>query len=290
MPRKPVAFRGDRPYAAESFTANQRAAGPSSAGAAGSARSAATPGPGRKPWASHPMTEHAGRPVTRPCGCLFRAFGMFEATTLCKIARSEAQSCERIDDASSALLRGRIVDAAVSDPRGAGLCHCGSMLKRCVTCTRTRSRPPSTAARRRLRCRWSHGRGTTSRHAAEIPRPRSRHPDPGGPGYCRRRAGSRSRVCVIATNRTWMTLSGCSRTSLRTATPSSGAPRRHGRGGRSAAGGGDSRELRRAAPGCFEGAKPLRVAAQPGRGPRTPGRPDGTCSGPDGTRTGAGWA
>jgi len=49
------------------------------------------------------MTEHAGRPVTRPCGCLFRAFGMFEAETLCKIARSEAQSCERIDDASSAL-------------------------------------------------------------------------------------------------------------------------------------------------------------------------------------------
>lgn len=187
-------------------------------------------------------------------------------------------------------LRGRIVDAAVSDPRGAGLCCCGSMLKRCVTCTRTRSLLLSTAASRRRRCRWSHGRGTTRRHAAEIPRPRSRHPDPGGPGYCRRRAGSRSRVCVIATTRTWMTLSGCSRTSLRTATPSSGAPRRHRRGGRSAAGGGDSRELRRAAPGCFEGAKPLRVTTQPGRSPRTPERPDGTFPARDGTRTGAGWA
>lgn len=90
-------------------------------------------------------------------------------------------------------LRGRIVDAAVSDPRGSCSCCCGSMLKRCVTCTRTRSRPPSTAASNRHSCRSSRGRGTTPRHAAQIPPQLSnrRGPDRDREPAC----SSRSLVC-----------------------------------------------------------------------------------------------
>lgn len=47
--RHPCAEPG-RPYAAEGFQAKERAEGPDRAGGAGSTRSAATPGPGRKLW------------------------------------------------------------------------------------------------------------------------------------------------------------------------------------------------------------------------------------------------